>query len=162
MTWHSELRKAAFHIAQARLAAPTIDQFAAAHMLKTIGDSYLSSAIKEYSLRRDCAVKALSRIPGVDTHPPAGGFYLVAKLPVRDAEDFAVFLLNEFQFEGATLFVAPAAGFYMHRDVGNDKIRIAFVLNARETEQAIKILGEGLKAYAERYPDKMGGRPSVC
>ena len=148
MTWHEEVRKAAFHIAQARLAAPTIEQHAAAHMLRTVGSSYVAKAKEEYLKRRNAASEALSAIPGVVVSAPVGGFYLLAKLPVDDAEDFASFMLTDFSFEGATTFVAPAAGFYMHREAGRSTIRIAFVLEESDTRQAIRVLEEGLKAYS--------------
>jgi aspartate aminotransferase len=154
ITWHPELRKAAFHIAQARLAAPTLEQRAAAYMMERISPEYLVAARREYQTRRDVALEALSRIEGVVTHSPRGGFYLLAKLPVLDAENFAVFMLDSFSHEGVTTFVAPAAGFYMHRDAGRSTIRIAFVLEAAEIERGIAVLGHGLKAYAslERSP----------
>jgi aspartate aminotransferase len=150
VTWHSELRKAAFHIAQARLAAPTIDQAAAAHMLNTMDESYLASVKQEYESRRNVAVQALARLPGVRAHVPDGAFYLLAELPVADAEDFATFMLNDFSFEGKTVFVAPAGGFYMHPDNGRNQIRLAFVLNGPDTADAIRVLGEGLKVYQSR------------
>ncbi len=150
MTWHQEVRQAAFHIAQARLAAPSIDQVAAASMLDAIGPSYLQGAIEEYRGRRDAAVGALSALPGVETYTPQGGFYLLAKLPVEDAEDFASFMLTDFSHHGATTFVAPAAGFYMRPGAGKSTIRIAFVLNRDDTEKAIAVLGEGIKAYQHR------------
>lgn len=150
ITWNKELMQAAFHIAQARLAAPTIEQGAVAHMLRTIGDNYLTAAHDEYRRRRDAAVAALQNIPGVTAFVPKGGFYLLAELPVEDAEDFATFMLNEFVHEGATTFVAPAAGFYMHREMGRRAIRIAFVLNEADTRQAISVLGAGLVAYKNR------------
>jgi aspartate aminotransferase len=147
ITWHPELRQAAFHIAQARLAAPTLEQRAAAHMLKTVTPQYLEAAKTEYVNRRDATVAALKRLDGVTAHSPQGGFYLVTQLPVEDAEAFAVFMLKEFSYKGATTFVAPAAGFYMHRDAGKTAIRIAFVLESAEIERGIEALGEGLKAY---------------
>ena len=147
LTWHKEVRQAAFHIAQARLAAASIDQFAAARMLDTIGPEYLRAAHAEYLGRRDVAVKALGQIPGVQTYAPQGGFYLLAKLPLDDADDFASFMLTDFSYEGATTFVAPAAGFYMRQGVGKSTIRIAFVLNQSDTDQAIRVLGEGIRAY---------------
>ncbi len=150
MTWHREVRQAAFHIAQARLAAPSIDQIAAAEMLDKIGPEYLSAAHGEYRSRRDVAVAALSRIPGVRSYAPQGGFYALAQLPVDDAESFATFMLTEFDHQGATTFVAPAAGFYMRPNVGKSTIRIAFVLNRDDTEAAIRVLGEGIKAYQGR------------
>ena len=150
LTWNEELRRAAFHIAQARLAAPTIEQHAAAHMIKTISPEYVSHAHEEYRSRRDAAVDALSHIPGVVVSSPEGGFYLLAKLPIPDAEDFAQFMLTDFSYNGATTFVAPAAGFYMHREAGQSTIRIAFVLKELDTREAIRVLGEGLKAYMAR------------
>jgi aspartate aminotransferase len=150
VTWNQELMQAAFHIAQARLAAPTIEQDAAAHMLSTVGDTYLREAHSEYCRRRDAAVSALQEIPGVTAFAPKGGFYLLAQLPVDDAEDFATFMLTEFQHQGATTFVAPAAGFYMHREMGRRTIRIAFVLNEADTRKAISVLGAGLAAYNAR------------
>ena len=150
MTWHEEVRRAAFHIAQARLAAPSIEQEAAAHMLETIGEGYLQAAHAEYASRRDVAVQALSKITGVQTYAPQGGFYLLANLPVDDAEDFATFMLTEFSCGGATTFVAPAAGFYMRQGAGRSTIRIAFVLNQADTDEAIRVLGEGIRAYQQR------------
>jgi len=147
LTWNRDVMQAAFHIAQARLAAPTIEQDAAAHMLQTIGTNYLKEAHAEYQRRRDAAVRALCEIPGVTAHSPHGGFYLVAELPVEDAEDFATFMLNDFQHNGATTFVAPAAGFYMHREMGRRAIRIAFVLHQDDMKKAIEIIGAGLAAY---------------
>jgi aspartate aminotransferase len=150
VTWHPELMQAAFHIAQARLAAPSIEQEAAAHMISTVGDVYLEQAISEYRSRRDAAVEALKTIPGVTAFVPKGGFYLLAELPVADAEDFATFMLTEFSHDNATTFVAPAAGFFMHREMGRKAIRIAFVLNAAETRKAIEVLGAGLEVYRNR------------
>jgi aspartate aminotransferase len=150
ITWHPELMQAAFHIAQARLAAPSIEQDAAAHMVSTIDGTYLARAIEEYRGRRDAAVRALKAIPGVTAFVPKGGFYLLAELPVDDAEDFATFMLTDFSHDKSTTFVAPAAGFFMHREMGRKAIRIAFVLNAAETERAIHVLGLGLEAYKKR------------
>jgi aspartate aminotransferase len=147
LTWNKELMQAAFHIAQARLAAPTIEQDAAAHMLRTVGDAYLTEAHAEYLRRRDAAVAALQAIPGVTVFIPKGGFYLLAQVPVDDAEHFANFMLTDFKHDGATTFVAPAAGFYMHREMGRKAIRIAFVLNEADMRKAISVLGAGLTAY---------------
>jgi aspartate aminotransferase len=119
-------------------------------MIRTISSEYVSNAHAEYCTRRDAAVDALSQIPGVVVSSPEGGFYLLAKLPIKDAEDFAQFMLTDFSFEGATTFVAPAAGFYMHREAGQSTIRIAFVLKESDTREAIRVLAEGLKAYMAR------------
>jgi aspartate aminotransferase len=156
LTWNRALMQAAFHIAQARLAAATIEQEAAAVMLRTIGDEYLSAARGEYIKRRDVAVAALSEIPGVVPYIPKGGFYLLAELPVDDAEAFASFMLSDFEHRGATTFVAPAAGFYMLRASGRRVIRIAFVLNEDDMRKAIAVLAAGLESYKKKgsYPGK--------
>jgi aspartate aminotransferase len=150
MTWHKDLMKSAFHIAQARLAAPSIEQHAAAYMLERIRPEYVAGALQEYQQRRDVAVQSLQALEGVTPFVPKGGFYLVAELPVDDAEDFATFMLTDFSSDGATTFVAPAAGFFMHREVGRRAIRVAFVLRAEEMRRAIAVLGEGLAAYSQR------------
>lgn len=147
MTWNSGVMQAAFHIAQARLAAATIEQEAASVMLRSIDDSYISQARSEYLKRRDLAVGLLKKIPGVKPYVPRGGFYLLAELPVDDAEDFASFMLNDFEYQGATTFVAPAAGFYMLRASGRRVIRIAFVLNEDDMRKAIAVLAAGLESY---------------
>ncbi|MFO0417211.1 MAG: pyridoxal phosphate-dependent aminotransferase [Pseudomonadota bacterium] len=154
ITWHEGLMQAAFHIAQARLAAATIEQAAAARMLRTISSEYLESAREEYAKRRDVAVEALAALPGVVAYPPKGGFYLLADLPVDDAEDFASFMLTDFDHQGDTTFVAPAAGFYMRRESGRRAIRVAFVLNQTDTRRAIEVLGYGLIEYAKRQAIK--------
>jgi aspartate aminotransferase len=150
ITWNEDVMRAAFHIAQARLAAPTIEQDAAAHMLQAIGEGYLAQARDEYQRRRDSAARALSEIPGIETYAPKGGFYLLAKLPVDDAEKFATFMLKEFEYQGATTFVAPAAGFYMNREMGRQEIRIAFVLNESDIKKAIEVIGAGIEAYGAK------------
>lgn len=149
ISWNKELMQTAFHIAQARLAAPTIEQEAAAHMLSCISPTYVSNAFSEYCSRRDAAVESLNALSGVQAFSPKGGFYLLAELPVEDAEDFATFMLTDFSHEGCTTFVAPAAGFYMNRELGRRMIRIAFVLDAAETRKAIAVLGAGLAAYKQ-------------
>jgi len=154
ITWHADVMRAAFHIAQARLAAPTIEQEAAAHMLQQIDGRYLNEAISEYRARRDAAIEALGSIKGVVTSVPQGGFYLLARLPVVDSEHFATFMLTDFSLAGRTTFVAPAAGFYMRHELGRNTIRIAFVLNQQDTTDAIRILGEGLAEYAKRNPEQ--------
>jgi len=154
ITWHKELMRSAFHIAQARLAGPSVEQHAAAYMLEHLNPSYVSSAREEYRNRRNAAVEALQLIPGVTPFVPRGGFYLLAELPVEDAEDFCTFMLTEFAHEGATTFVAPAAGFFMHRELGRKAIRIAFVLHVEETRKAIAVLGAGLIEYKQKKGER--------
>lgn len=150
ITWHQEVMAAAMHIAQARLAAPSIEQDAAAEMLRTLDPTYVSQTVAEYTKRRDTALAMLADIPGVTSYAPEGGFYLLADLPVDDAEDFAIFMLRDFSHEGETVFVAPAAGFYMHREMGRRTMRIAFVLEEKDMKRALSVLKLGLEAYGQR------------
>lgn len=150
LTSNEDVIATALKIAQARLAAPTIDQFAAAYMLNRIQDDYLENVRKEFLLRRDALYHSLKQIPGVEAHKPMGAFYTVVGLPVENAEDFATFLLSQFSLNGKTTFIAPAAGFYMQNEQGLKKARFAYVLNKSEIEGAIEVLAAGL----ERYPQK--------
>lgn len=150
ITSNREIMGAALNLAQARLASPTIEQFAAARMLSNITPSFIQDVVRTYQERRDVMFQALQAIPNIVVRKPKGAFYLVARLPVEDADDFASFLLSDFSYGGATTFVAPAAGFYMEPKRGSNKIRLAYVLNRDHISQAIEIIAEGLKAYGQR------------
>ena len=104
----------------------------------------------EYEKRRNFIVKALRSIPGVKCSRPNGAFYLIARLPVEDAEDFSIFMLRDFSYNGETVMLAPAEGFYESKDLGRDQVRIAYVLNTDDLEKACICLREGLKAYNNR------------
>jgi aspartate aminotransferase len=147
LTCNEELLAKSLNIAQARLAAPTIDQFAAAYMLENIKDDYLETARTEFQSRRDALYYALKKVPNVAVHKPKGAFYTVAQLPVSDAEDFASFLLAKFSHKRKTTFIAPAAGFYMQNSQGVQKARFAFVLKRSEIEEAIEAFAAGLDQY---------------
>jgi aspartate aminotransferase len=147
LTCNEELLAKSLNIAQARLAAPTIDQFAAAYMLEKIKDDYLESVRKEFQSRRDALYYALKEIPNVTVHKPKGAFYTVVQLPVRDAEDFASYLLSQFSYKQRTTFIAPAAGFYMQNSQGVQKARFAYVLKKSEIECAIEAFAAGLEQY---------------
>ncbi len=150
LTSNEDVIATALKIAQARLAAPTIDQFAAAYMLNRIKDDYLENVRKEFLLRRDALYHSLKQIPGVEAHKPMGAFYTVVGLPVENAEDFATFLLSQFSHNGKTTFIAPAAGFYMQNEHGLKKARFAYVLNKSEIEGAIEVLAAGLESYLQK------------
>ncbi len=136
-------------MAQARLCPPTVEQMAAEAVLD-LDQSYFDDVLKEYQLRRDILYQGLSSIPGVVCSKPAGAFYLVARLPVDEAEKFAVFMLRDFSHEGKTVMLAPASGFYQTPGAGRDEVRIAYVLNVRDLEQSIDIIRRGLEAYRSR------------
>ena len=142
---------AGLKFAQARLASPTIDQFAAAHMLRTISPKFIENVRVEYGTRRDALFAAVSQLPGVTLQKPQGAFYAVARLPLRDAEDFARFMLADFSHKGATTFVAPAAGFYLTPNRGQNEVRVAYVLNCEEIRAAVEILGQGLLVYQAKH-----------
>ncbi|MEJ2111329.1 MAG: pyridoxal phosphate-dependent aminotransferase [Acidobacteriota bacterium] len=150
ITSNEEFNAAALKIAQARLAAPTMSQFAAAHMLENIGDDFLSRVTGEFRGRRDALYAALKSIPGVVAHKPQGAFYTVVHLPVEDADDFAAYLLDQFSYEGKTTFVAPASGFYMQTSKGRQQVRIAYVLNKQDIREAITVLAAGLESYDKK------------
>ncbi len=139
-------------ILQARLAAPTVEQFAAAYMLERIGDGYLEDMRREFLSRRDTLYQAVKQVPGVEIQKPRGAFYTLIQLPVRDTDHFAAFLLDDFSHGGATTFIAPAAGFYMQNSRGIDKARIAYVLRSAEIEAAVTVLAAGLERYRQQYP----------
>ncbi|KAF2519071.1 pyridoxal phosphate-dependent aminotransferase [Flavobacterium salilacus subsp. salilacus] len=137
---------AAMKFAQARLSPPTLAQIASEAALDTPKE-YFDEVIKEYKDRRDTLIKGLSEIEGVKVATPKGAFYCIAKLPVDDADKFAQWLLESFEFNGETVMVAPAAGFYSSPNVGTTEIRIAYVLKKEDLIQSIAILKEAIKQY---------------
>ena len=139
----------ALKFAQARLSPPTFGQVAGEAALST-PKSYFDDVIKEYVSRRDLLVDGLNQIPGVLCPKPKGAFYAIAELPVDNAEKFAQWLLEEFDYNNETLMVAPAAGFYSTNGEGYNQVRIAYVLNLDSLKKAIKCLEEALKLYPGR------------
>lgn len=135
--------------AQARLCVPSYGQIAAEGALAT-PKSYFETVRTEYINRRDVLVAGLNKIPGVFTPNPMGAFYTIAKLPVDSAEKFAQWMLEEFQYEGQTVMVAPAAGFYATPGKGVDEVRIAYVLKIEDLKGALTCLEEALKVYPGR------------
>jgi len=150
LTSNEEVLAATLKVAQARLAAPTIEQYAAAFMLDHIKDEYFEKTRSEFQLRRDTLYRALKKLPDVTALKPKGAFYTVVQLPVQDAEDFARFMLAEFSYENSTTFIAPAAGFYMQNSEGLRQARFAFVLKREEIESAIEALAAGLSQYSRK------------
>jgi aspartate aminotransferase len=132
--------------AQARLCPPTVGQLAADAAYR-MDPSYFEPIREEYRRRRDLVVSALQRIPGTLFHVPEGAFYLMVRLPVKDAEDFARFLLEDFSWNGRTVMLAPGGGFYSTPDRGHDEVRIAYVLETARLAEAMEILERGLAAY---------------
>ncbi|NJB35983.1 pyridoxal phosphate-dependent aminotransferase [Croceivirga sp. JEA036] len=143
---NNSVMTAILKFAQARLSPPTLAQIASEAALET-PKTYFTEVITEYVSRRDLLVSELQKIPGVKVANPSGAFYCIAELPVTDSDDFAQWLLEHFQLDGATVMVAPAAGFYASANTGKNQIRIAYVLDKSELLKAVSILREGLNQY---------------
>jgi aspartate aminotransferase len=141
-----EITQAVMKMAQGRLSAPGLAQVVAAGA-GDIGPEYTEGVVTEYQRRRDVLFEGLSRIPGVFLRKPEGAFYFVARLPVDDAEEFARWLLTDFERKGATVMVAPAEGFYATPGLGRDEVRIAYVLKEADLREAVEIIGAALPAY---------------
>jgi len=135
--------------AQARLCPPTVGQLAADAAYR-MDPSYFEPIREEYRRRRDLVVEGMRRIPGTLFHVPEGAFYLMARLPVADAEDFARFLLADFSWKGKTVMLAPGQGFYSTPDRGHDEVRIAYVLECGKLAEAMEVLARALEAYRNR------------
>lgn len=133
-------------LAQARLSPPTLGQLGA-QAAYGLPQSYYDGVISEYKTRRDFLKKTLEAIPGVHCPQVNGAFYAIVRLPVDDTEKFCRWMLESFNHEGATVMMAPAAGFYATEGLGRDEVRIAYVLNTEALEKAMVCLAEGLKAY---------------
>ena len=146
---NKEVIASALKFGQARLSPPTIDQIAAEAALNT-PQSYFDNVVAEYVQRRNIMVDGLNSIPGVFCPKPSGAFYCVAKFPVDDTEKFCQWLLEDFQYEGATVMMAPASGFYSTSGSGKNEARIAYVLNQDSLKASVKILEEALKVYPGR------------
>ncbi|CAM3952758.1 MULTISPECIES: pyridoxal phosphate-dependent aminotransferase [Flavobacterium] len=141
-----EVMTAAMKFAQARLSPPTYAQIASEAALDT-PQSYFDEVITEYKERRDILIAELNKIEGVQVATPKGAFYCIAKLPIKDANNFAQWLLETYDLDGETIMVAPAAGFYSSPNVGLDEVRIAYVLKKEALVRSVEILKEALIAY---------------
>ena len=132
--------------ALARLSPPTLALIAADNALSS-DQKYIDGVISEYSHRREVLIDELSKINDIEFSNPMGAFYSIIKLPVKNAEDFAKFLLTDFSINNESVMVAPASGFYSSENNGEDEVRIAFVLNSEKIKRAINIINIGLKEY---------------
>ena len=144
---NKDLMTQAMKICQGRLCAATLDQLGAAALYQTMTPEYLASVRDEYGRRKDALVAALSKLPGVTHSSPEGAFYVMATLPVDDAEKLQYFLLQEFEDQGETVMYAPGEGFYATPGKGKNEVRIAYVTQPKELTRAIELLGLGIEAY---------------
>lgn len=133
-------------LCQGRLCVPTLEMIGAAELYKT-PKSYLEEVNKEYCKRRDTLYDALMEIPGVICKKPTGAFYMQVKLPVENAEDFVIYMLNEFRHNGATTMATPAENFYATPGLGRDEVRLAYILNCDDLKAAAECMKLGLEAY---------------
>jgi aspartate aminotransferase len=144
-----ELMKTLLKLAQARLSPPTLGQIAGEAAMDTPA-SYFEEVNRQYVKRRNFITEALSKIPGVVCPVPGGAFYTTVRLPVQDSDDFCQWLLSDFSYEGSTVMLAPASGFYATPGLGKQEARIAYVLKIEDLQQAVKCLEEALKVYPGR------------
>jgi aspartate aminotransferase len=147
-TRNRDVYQACLKMAQGRLSPPGLAQ-AIAVGLTELGPEYTAGVVSEYQMRRDILFDGLSRIPGVFLRKPEGAFYFIARLPIRDSDDFARFLLADFEHKKSTVMVAPAPGFYATRGLGLNEVRIAYVLNADDLRTSVEVLAAALEAYRE-------------
>lgn len=143
------LMEATLKFAQARLCPPTVDQLAANACI-SLTQEYFDTTLAEYKARRDLVYDALMQIPGVVCKKPQGAFYIIAKLPIDDAERFVTWLLDEFSVDGETVMGAPAEGFYATPGLGKDEIRLAYIINREELAKAMRIFALGVAAYQKQ------------
>lgn len=147
ITKNKELRKTVMKFCQARLSPPLVGQVVAEASLDA-NPEYLRDVYEEYVERRKYLIDRLNRIPGVYSPIPMGAFYTVARLPVKDADKFCEWCLSDFEYEGQTIFMAPASGFYTTPGLGKNEVRIAYVLKKEDLAKALTVLEKALEAYA--------------
>lgn len=149
ITRNRDVLNASLKFGMARLCPPALGQIAAEASLDT-GDEYFKEVYNEYIQRRDFMVEALNKMPGVYCPMPKGAFYSIVKLPVDDAEKFAQWLLEDFDYNGQTVMLAPASGFYHTPGLGKNEVRIAYVLKISDLKKALETLAVALKCYPGR------------
>ena len=152
ITKNEEVRKAVMKFCQARLSPPLIGQIAAEASLDE-PEEYSREIYDEYVERRKFLIDGLNRIPGVYSPIPMGAFYTIAKLPVDDSDKFCAWCLSDFNYEGETVMMAPASGFYITPGMGKNEVRIAYVLKKEDLARALVVLRKALEAYPGRVEE---------
>lgn len=145
-TPHAGVMEGMMRFAQARLAAPTVEQQAVIPLLRD-SQRYTDPLVDTYRGRRDVIFRALQAIPGARARRPEGAFYILAELPIDDGERFASWLLTDFRWDGETVMISPGDGFYLTPGLGRQEVRFAFVLEEEALERAMNILREALRVY---------------
>ena len=146
ITRNPEVRKTVMKFCQARLSPPLLGQIVAEASLD-VSDEYMQDVYDEFLDRRNFLVDSLNKIPGVYSPIPMGAFYTIASLPVEDADKFCEWCLSDFEYEGQTIFMAPASGFYTTQGLGKNEVRIAYVLKKEELRKAMIVLEKALEEY---------------
>lgn len=146
ITKNKELQQAVLKLCQSRLSVATLDQIGAA-ALYSVEDSYIKASIREYRRRRDVTIAGLKSIPGVVVEAPMGAFYVMAKLPVDDADKFQQWLLTDFEDRMETVTFAPGASFYATPGSGRNEIRIAYILKEKDLQRAMELMKMGIARY---------------
>lgn len=149
ITKNKELRNTVMKFCQARLSPPLIGQIVAEASLD-VEEKYLRDVYEDYVERRKFLIDRLNRIPGVYSPIPMGAFYTLVRLPVDDSDKFCEWCLSDFEYEGQTIFMAPASGFYTKPGLGKNEVRIAYVLNKKDLEKALTILEKALEVYNKK------------
>lgn len=149
ITKNKQLLTAALKFAQARLSAGMVEQIAGEAAVDT-PDEYFSAVNTEYTKRRNILVESLNKMEGVFCPNPGGAFYVVAKLPIDNADKFCQWMLEEFSYENQTVMMAPATGFYSTKGAGTNEVRLAYVLNSEDLQKAMICLDKALKVYPGR------------
>jgi aspartate aminotransferase len=157
VTRNAEVYDACLRMAQGRLSPPGLAQFIAVG-IDTMGEEYGREVLAEYQRRRDVLFEGLTAIPGVFLQKPEGAFYCMAKLPVENSDDFATWLLAEFEHEGQTIMLAPATGFYASDHLGRSEVRIAYVLKEADLRRSVELLRIALERYS---PDGSAAKPCL-
>jgi aspartate aminotransferase len=143
---NNELMHQILKLCQSRLCCPTIEQLAAANLINT-PKAYFEEVKKEYENRRNIMHEGLSSIPGVVCEKPTGAFYIMAKLPIENADEFAKWILTDFNYDNKTVMFAPAEGFYATEGLGKNEIRLSYCLNSEDLKDAVNILSKALEQY---------------
>ncbi len=146
ITKNKAIRDTVMKFCQARLSPPLLGQIVAEASIEGT-EQYSREVYDEYVQRRKCLIDGINRIPGCYTPIPMGAFYTVAQLPVDDAEKFCAWCLSDFDYEGETVMMAPAAGFYTDPELGRRQVRLAYVLNVPDLRRALLVLQKALEAY---------------
>ncbi len=149
ITRNAEVRAAVLKFAQARLSPPLVGQVVAEASIDT-PQEYHKAVYDEYIARRNCLVEGLNKIPGVYSPMPMGAFYTVVSLPVDDSDKFCQWCLEEFSYEGETVMMAPATGFYATKGAGKNEVRMAYVLKIDDLKRALIVLEKALEAYNKK------------